>query len=157
MHDKINMELDNYFFKNDTLIIYLRLVKTFYKLKQLVSDRETKKLIDRLLVDLNLVLNNQTETYYSLKQVLDELNLNIINNKDDRLNDVYADLSQFVEMLFLNLRDNEMFAENSIYKYKLAKKEIRYQHPLDKKTLEQNKEVIKNKQLVLQKKIQSND
>lgn len=157
MHDKINMELDNYFFKNDTLIIYLRLVKTFYKLKQLVSDRETKKLIDRLLVDLNLVLNNQTETYYSLKQVLDELNLNIINNKDDRLNDVYADLSQFLEMLFLNLRDNEMFAENSIYKYKLAKKEIRYQHPLDKKILEQNKEVIKNKQLVLQKKIQSND
>ena len=27
-------------------------------------------------------------------------------------------------MLFLNLRDNEMFAENSIYKYKLAKKKL---------------------------------
>ncbi len=151
--DKINFQLENYFFKSDTLILYFKKMKTYYKLKSKFCSEVEKRLLKQLIKETDFAINNQLSNVEIIESFIKHLNILLDQEDDYLLHHIYADVEVLLENLTLSLGDNEKYFEDSKLKYKLGKKSIFYSGNIKKENLETNKKNIKKKQLQIQNKI----
>lgn len=130
--DKINLQLENYFFKSDTLILYFKKMKIYYKLKSKFCSKVEKELLKQLIKETNYVINNQLSNVQIIESFIKHLNILLAQEDDYLLHHIYTDIEVLLESLTLSLGDNEKYFEDLILNYKMGKKSKNYSSNIKK-------------------------
>ncbi len=153
MEQQVNEKLENYFFRNKVLVGYLKIMNTYYKAKKMVSISDKRYLYERILKDINFIMNKQVSEETRVKGIVLSINERVYNNQTAGLEEIYNDFIELINILNKSIDNSDRYIEGRFTKYKLMKKNIKFIPNVDYETIQEEKVANHFNQKMLKKEI----
>lgn len=136
METVVNNKLDNYFYRNKVFIGYLKIMKYSYLFKQTALFKHNQFNYEKLITDINFVINKQKAEEGRLEDIVRAINTRVAKYQTEGLEEIYPELIEVVDILNKSIDTSDQFIEGSIMKHKMHHKGINYDSTVNRETIE---------------------
>ncbi|MDD2518456.1 MAG: hypothetical protein PHI05_04155 [Bacilli bacterium] len=136
METVVNNKLDSYFYRNKVFVGYLKVMKYSYLFKQIALFKHNQFNYEKLITDINFVINKQIAEEGRLEDIVRAINTRVAKYQAEGLEEIYSDLIEVVDILNKSIDISDQFIEGSIMKHKMHHKGIKYEATVNRETIE---------------------
>lgn len=142
MEDKLNEKLESYRLKNTGFTSYLKFIKAYYNTRKRLSNEDMHYLYECIIRDINYVMNKQISEELEVNKIVEALSRLSYKSKDE-LVEFYNEFMEILDILNKSIDTSHQYIKDSITKYKLLQKNIKFDSNIDYETIKS--EIVANR------------